>query len=151
MRNACEARAGFRYPAQTRVPTRCKRGRWARSRQALPVVYVLQHSVVPGCCDVVSCAIRTKLKPRKGAGLLALTHDLQQQRSSIIMHPSGHPDARRQRYSHAPIPSRQPRSVCTSTWSTQCVATYRQPPRVLRSSSESRSLSVLYLRAKSAQ
>ena len=39
--------------------TRCKRGRWARSRQALLVVYVLQqHSVVPGtahCCCCIMC------------------------------------------------------------------------------------------------
>ena len=47
----------------------------------------------------------------------ALTSDLQQQRSSIMMHSCGHPAARRQRCSHAPIPCRQPRSVCTSTWS----------------------------------
>ena len=46
MRNACEARAGFRYPAQTRVPTRCKGVRWARSRQALLVVYVLYSSTL---------------------------------------------------------------------------------------------------------
>ena len=105
MRNACEARAVFRYPAQTRVPTRCKGGRWARSWQALLVVYVLQqHSLVPGaircCCDVVSCAIRTKLKLRKSTGPLALTSDLQQQRN-IMMHPSGYPAAQRQRCSHA--------------------------------------------------
>ena len=157
MRNACEARAGFRYPAQTRVPTRFRRGRWARSRQALLVVSILQqHSVAPGtvhccCCDVVSCAIRTKLMIRKSAGLLALTSDLQQQRSSIMMHPSGHPPARRQRCSHAPIPSRQPHSACTSTWSAPCVVTYRPLPRVLPGSSESSTLSVLCLHAKSAQ
>ena len=86
------------------------------------------------CCDVVSCAIRTKLKLRESAGLLALTSDLQQHRSSIMMHPSGHTAARRQRCSHALIWSRQPRSVCTSTWSTPCVVTDRQPPHVLRSS-----------------
>ena len=34
-------RTCFRYPAQTRVPTRCKRGRWARSRQSLLVVHEL--------------------------------------------------------------------------------------------------------------
>ena len=33
-----------------------------------------------------------------------------------MMHSCGHPAARRQRCSHAPIPSRQPRSICTSTW-----------------------------------
>ena len=47
---------------------------------------------------------------------------LQQQCSSIMMHPSGHPAARRQRRSHAPILSRQPRSTrryagrCGSGW-----------------------------------
>ena len=39
--------------------TRCKRGRWARSRQALVVVYVLQqHSAAPGtahCCGFIMC------------------------------------------------------------------------------------------------
>ena len=123
MRNGCEARAGFRHPVQTRVPTRCQRGRWARSRQALLVVYVLQHQLVePGsavhcCCDVVSCAIRTKLKLRRSVGFLALTSDLPQQRSNIMMHPSSHLAARRQRCSHAPIPPRHPRLVFTSTWS----------------------------------
>ena len=102
------------------------------------------------CCDVVSYAIRTKSKRRKSAGVLTLTSDRQQQRSSIMMHPSGHPAARQQRCSNAPIPSRQPRSPCTSTWSTLCVVTYRQPPCVLRSS-ESKTLSALCLRAKSAQ
>ena len=151
--NACEARAGFRYPAQTRVPTRFKRGRWARSWQALLVVYVpQQHCVEPGtvhcCCDVVSCAIRTKLKLRKSAGLLALSSDLQQLPAghqhhdlAILLHDDR--DA-------TPIQSRQLCSVCTSTWSTPCVVTYRQPPCVLRSGSESRTLGVLYLRAKSA-
>ena len=47
----------------------------------------------------------------------ALASDQQQQCSSIMMHSSGYHAARRQRRSHAPIPSRQPRSVCTSTWS----------------------------------
>ena len=73
MRNACEARAGFRYPAQTRVPTRCKRGRWARSRQALLVYVLQQHSVLPGtihcCCGVVSCVIRPKSKQREVRGV----------------------------------------------------------------------------------
>ena len=99
--------------------TRCKQGRWARSRQAQLVVYALQqHSVVPGtvhCCCCIMCHTNkiTKKKCRVSCSDLQ-----QQQRSSIMMHPSGHPVARRQRRgSHAPIPSRQPRSVCTSTWS----------------------------------
>ena len=122
MRHACEARAGFRYPAQTRVPTRCKLGRWARSRQVLLVVYVLQpHSVVPCtmhcCCDVCLMCHTTKNESVRSAGRFALTSDQQQQCCSIMMHPSGHHAAGRQRRSHAPIPSRQPRSVCTSTWS----------------------------------
>ena len=98
--------------------TRCKRGRWARSRQALLVVYVLQqHAVVPDtvhCCRCIMC--HTKIEATKKCRVSR--SDLQQrQRSIIMMHPSGHPAARQQRRSHAPIPSRQPRSVCTSTWS----------------------------------
>ena len=134
-------RAGFRFPAQTRPPTRFKRGRWARSRQELLVGYVLQHhSIEPDtvCRLLLWCCVTchtNKLTLRKCAGLLVLTSYLQQQCSSIMMHPSGHPSARRRWCTHSPIPSRQPRSVCTSTWSTPCVVTYRQPPCVLRSSS----------------
>ena len=112
------ARTGFRYPAQTRVPTRCKRGRWARSRQALLVVYVpQQHSEVP---DTILLLLLyhvsyNKIEATKKCG--ASRYDLQQQRSRIMMHPSYHRAARRQRRSHAPIPSRQPRSVRTSIWS----------------------------------
>ena len=66
-------RTCFRYPAQTRVPTRCKRGRWARSRQALLVYVLQQHSVLPGtihcCCGVVSCVIRPKSKQREVRGV----------------------------------------------------------------------------------
>ena len=106
--------AGFRYPSQTRVPTRCKRGPWAPSGQALLVVHVLhQHSVVPGtihcCCCCIMCHTNEIESTKK-----ELRSDLQQQqqqRSSIMMHPSGHPAARRQRRSHAPILSRQPRST----------------------------------------
>ena len=79
--------------------------------------YVLQqHSVVPGtvhCCFCIMCHTNKieAMKKRR-----ASRSDLQQQhRSRIMMHPSGHPAGRRQRCSHAPIPSRQPRSVCMST------------------------------------
>ena len=78
------------------------------------------HSVVPGtiqyCWCVLSFVIRTKSKLRKRG--FALVSDLQRQAASsnIMMHPSGHPAARRQRCSHPPIPSRQPRSVFASTW-----------------------------------
>ena len=65
---------------------------------------------------VSSCVIRAQSKLRKVRGF-ALTSDLQQQRSSIMMHPAGNSAARRQRCSDALIPSRQPRSVFTSTWS----------------------------------
>ena len=60
---------------------------------------------------VVSCTIEATKKCGTSRS------DLQQQHSSIMMHPCGHPAARRQRCSHAPIPSPQPRSLCTSTWS----------------------------------
>ena len=51
---------------------RCKRGRWARSRQALLVVYVLQqNSVVPGtmhcCCFIIRHT--NKIAATKSAGL----------------------------------------------------------------------------------
>ena len=111
-------KAGFRCPAQTRVPARCKRGRWARSRQALLVVYVpQQHSEVP---DTILLLLLyhvsyNKIEATKKCG--ASRYDLQQQRSRIMMHPSYHRAARRQRRSHAPILSRQPRSVRTSIWS----------------------------------
>ena len=114
-------RAGFRYPAQTRVPTRCKRSRWARSRQALLVVYVLQqHSVLPGTIHCCCCSIMCHTNKAEAAkkGLFALTSDLPQyQRTRIMMRPSGHPAARRQTCTHAPIPSRRPRSVFASTLS----------------------------------
>ena len=106
-------RAGSTYPAQTLLPTRCKRGRWGRSRQALLIVYVLQHHSVVSCCCIMYHM--NKLEATKKCG--TSRSDLQRQRSSFMMHPSGHPAARQQRCSHAPIPSRQPRSVCPSTWS----------------------------------
>ena len=138
------------YPVQTRsvgtiaASTNC----CLRTSAAL-----LQHLAlsVHCCCDVVSRAIRTELKLRKSTGLLAPTSDLQQQRSSIMMDPSGYPAARRQRCSHALIPSRQPGSVCTSTWSTPCVVTYRQPPYACSAAAASPRCCVLYLRAKSAR
>ena len=80
-----------------------------------PLLHLLLYTVAA----VLPCGIRTKSKLRKSAWIC---FDLLQQRSSIIMmHPSGHPAARRQRCSHAPIPSRQPGTVagavCASTWS----------------------------------
>ena len=59
----------------------------------------------------------TKIEATRSGGRFALNSNLQQQRSCIMMHPSGHPAARRQRCSHAQIPSHQPRSVFASTWS----------------------------------
>ena len=96
--------------------TRCKRGRWARSRQALLIVYELQqHAVVLDTvhyvCYYIMC--HTKIEATKKCRVSRA--DLQQQqRISIMMHPSGHPAARQQRCSDVPISSRQPRSVCTS-------------------------------------
>ena len=43
-----------------------------------------------------------------------------------MMHPCGHHAAQRQKRSHAPIPSRQTRSVCTSTWSLSRVRYVRE-------------------------
>ena len=108
-------RTCFRYPAHMRVPTRCKRGRWARSRQALRVVYVLQqHSVVPGTTLLLllyHVLYEPNRRQQKSAGLRSDLH-------SIVIHPSGHAAPQRQRCSHAPIPVQcVPRSVCTSTWS----------------------------------
>ena len=71
--------------------TRCKRGRWARSRQALLAVYVLQQdAVVPDtvhCCCCIMC--HTKIEATKMCRVSR--SDLQQQQRCSIMHPSGHP------------------------------------------------------------
>ena len=86
--------------------TRCKRGRWVRSRQALLAVYVLQQdAVVPDtvhCCCCIMC--HTKIEATKMCRVYR--SDLQQQQRCSIMHPSGHPAARQQRCSHVPIPRR---------------------------------------------
>ena len=66
------------------------------------------------CCCCIVCHTN-KIEATEECG--ASRSDLQQQRSSIMMHPSGHPAARQQRCSHAPTRSRHTRSVCTSTWS----------------------------------
>ena len=73
-------------------------------------------SVVPGTIHCCCCCIMwytNKIEATKKC--LASHSDLQQQHSSIMLHPSGHPAAGRKRCMHAPIPFRQPRSVCTST------------------------------------
>ena len=71
--------------------TRCKRGRWARSRQALLAVYVLQQdAVVPDtvhCCCCIMC--HTKIEATKMCRVSR--SDLQQQQRCSIMHPSGRP------------------------------------------------------------
>ena len=104
---------------------RCKRGRWARSRQALLVVDVLQpHAVVPDtvhCCCCIMC--HTKIEATKKCRVSR--SGLQQRQRCSIMHPSSHPAAQ-QRCSHAPIRSRQPRSVCKSTWSLSCARYVRE-------------------------
>ena len=78
---------------------RCKRGRWARSRQALLAANVLQqHSVVPRtihCRWCLSCVIRTKSKLRKRGFAPMMMPDQSsslhsQTYNSIIMtHPTG--------------------------------------------------------------
>ena len=85
--------------------TRCKRGRWARSRHALLVAYVLQQqSAVPGTVPWCCCIIRHTNKIEATKRCRTSRSDLQQQqRSSIMMHPSCRPAAQRQRCSHAPI------------------------------------------------
>ena len=123
MENACKCyqvrRAGFRYPAQTRVPypvqTRSVGTIAATTTCCLRTIQ--QHCVVPGtvhCCCCIMCHMKIEATEKCRASRSDLQ---QQQRSSIMMHPSGDPAARRQRCSHATIPPRQPRSVCTSTWS----------------------------------
>ena len=64
------------------------------------------------CCSIVCHT--NKIDATKMCG--ASPSDLPHQRSSIMMHSSGDLAARRHRRSHAAIPSRHPRSLCTSTW-----------------------------------
>ena len=70
-------RAVFRYPAQKRAPTRWKRGRRPRSRQALHIAYLVRTTAA--LCSiwryaVLSCVVRTKPKLRqRGFSLWPLT------------------------------------------------------------------------------
>ena len=69
------------------------------------------YSLLLPCCIVCHT---NKIEATKSAGPRS---DLQQC-SRIMMHPSGYPDARRQRCSHVPIPLQcVPRSVWRSIWS----------------------------------
>ena len=119
-RNACEAQSGFQvscsdaspYPGANEV------GGHDRGKHYLLSTYYSRTLWYLELCTaaVSSYVIRTKSQLRKVRGF-ALTSDLQKQRSSIMMHPAENSAARRHRCSHALIPSRQPGSIFTSTWS----------------------------------